>query len=521
MSLDPPCQAVILAGGGGSRLWPLTASGVPKVLLPVANRPLLSFPLRMLEEGGITDVLVVCEGEAAASAVRSWLPHHSGALRCEVARVQEGLPPVAALRAVLDRVRTESFVLLSGDVVTEAPLRAQLLAHHLRGAAVTALFGRRRTSPAADTPLGSAPRGVDYVGLAGADRDRLVFFAHSPGRLKELRLPAALLRQHPRVGVTTRLEDMQCWVLNTAVVGAVLEARPELRKLEGDLLPFLVRRQASPPAEVAAAAAQRAPSAGSSLGSALSLMALSDGEGGPGLGGAGGRGSPGAGLRRHAAAGWLCAAHVAPEGAYCQRANTLQGYADVNREAVAPAAAPRLLREAPTSRHDNFVAASAALGAKATVGAGCMVGADSSLGDRCSVKRSVLGRGCVVGAGAKVRAAGLGGAGRLGRGFGVLGSHSAAPAPATDVCLRALTLTLTLALKFPVPKVINSVLLEGVRVGEGAHIQNSVLCEGAVVREGAQVKDCRVGAGAEVAAGADLKGEDVCLTPPPPDAAAN
>ena len=52
-------QAVILAGGGGSRLYPLNSQGMPKVLMPVANRPLLTFPLRMLEEGGIKDVLVV------------------------------------------------------------------------------------------------------------------------------------------------------------------------------------------------------------------------------------------------------------------------------------------------------------------------------------------------------------------------------------------------------------------------------------------------------------------------------
>ena len=59
MAHSPSCQAVILAGGGGSRLYPLNASGLPKVLLPVANRPLLTFPLRTLEEAGITDVLVV------------------------------------------------------------------------------------------------------------------------------------------------------------------------------------------------------------------------------------------------------------------------------------------------------------------------------------------------------------------------------------------------------------------------------------------------------------------------------
>ena len=61
MMLQFPQQltAVLMAGSGGSKLYPLNSSGTPKVLLPVANRPLLTFPLRMLEESGVADVLVV------------------------------------------------------------------------------------------------------------------------------------------------------------------------------------------------------------------------------------------------------------------------------------------------------------------------------------------------------------------------------------------------------------------------------------------------------------------------------
>ncbi len=65
------CQAVILAGGGGSRLYPLNSQGMPKVLLPVANRPLLTFPLRMLEESGIKDVLVVRLGHCRGRGPRA------------------------------------------------------------------------------------------------------------------------------------------------------------------------------------------------------------------------------------------------------------------------------------------------------------------------------------------------------------------------------------------------------------------------------------------------------------------
>jgi translation initiation factor eIF-2B subunit gamma len=53
MSLHTEFQPVILAGGYGSRLGVLVEEGSgPKALLPVANRPLLSYQLDLLEKAG-------------------------------------------------------------------------------------------------------------------------------------------------------------------------------------------------------------------------------------------------------------------------------------------------------------------------------------------------------------------------------------------------------------------------------------------------------------------------------------
>jgi translation initiation factor eIF-2B subunit gamma len=46
-------QAVVLAAGPGSRMYPLTESGVSKALLPVGNRPLISYILNNLYQEGI------------------------------------------------------------------------------------------------------------------------------------------------------------------------------------------------------------------------------------------------------------------------------------------------------------------------------------------------------------------------------------------------------------------------------------------------------------------------------------
>ena len=44
-------QAIILAGGRGSRMYPLTEN-IPKALLPVANKPLIWYPVNYLERVG-------------------------------------------------------------------------------------------------------------------------------------------------------------------------------------------------------------------------------------------------------------------------------------------------------------------------------------------------------------------------------------------------------------------------------------------------------------------------------------
>jgi hypothetical protein len=85
---------------------------------PLANPacPILPGPFAVLHRGFDAQV---CEGEGAAASVRSWLAHYEGGLHLEVRTVTEGASTVEALRQVADRIRTDTFVLLSGDVVTE------------------------------------------------------------------------------------------------------------------------------------------------------------------------------------------------------------------------------------------------------------------------------------------------------------------------------------------------------------------------------------------------------------------
>ena len=76
-------QAVILVGGEGTRLRPLTST-VPKPVVPLVDRPFISFMLEWLREHGIDDVIMSCgflADERAQRARRRIGPRHPPALR--------------------------------------------------------------------------------------------------------------------------------------------------------------------------------------------------------------------------------------------------------------------------------------------------------------------------------------------------------------------------------------------------------------------------------------------------------
>jgi mannose-1-phosphate guanylyltransferase len=127
-------QALILAGGEGTRLRPLTST-VPKPVVPLVDRPFIAFMLDWLRGHGVDDVIMSCG--FLASGVRNVLGDGS-AYGMRLRYVEEPRPlgtggAVKYAESLLD----ERFLMLNGDVLTDLDVSAQLALHEQRGARAT------------------------------------------------------------------------------------------------------------------------------------------------------------------------------------------------------------------------------------------------------------------------------------------------------------------------------------------------------------------------------------------------
>jgi NDP-sugar pyrophosphorylase family protein len=108
-------EAIIMAGGKGTRLLPYTAE-IPKPLLPVGDRPILAIILEQLRAHGFNDV-TLCVGYMA-ELIESFVGDGSRlGLRVGYSRESMPLGTVGAL-ALIDRPE-DPFLVMNGDVLTD------------------------------------------------------------------------------------------------------------------------------------------------------------------------------------------------------------------------------------------------------------------------------------------------------------------------------------------------------------------------------------------------------------------
>jgi mannose-1-phosphate guanylyltransferase len=129
-------RAVILAGGEGTRLRPLTLTW-PKPAMTLVDRPFIAYMVDWVARHGITDVVIACG--FGSDAVRAALEERRGATS-GVAYVEEPEPLGTAgpLRLAADRgLLDDRFLVLNGDLLADLDLSALIQAHEEQGAVAT------------------------------------------------------------------------------------------------------------------------------------------------------------------------------------------------------------------------------------------------------------------------------------------------------------------------------------------------------------------------------------------------
>jgi mannose-1-phosphate guanylyltransferase len=127
-------QALILAGGEGTRLRPLTSS-IPKPVVPLAGRPFITYMIEWLRRHGVDEVILSCG--FMADGVRAVLGDGDGlGVRLRYVEEPEPLGTGGALKYA-EEMLDDRFLMLNGDQLTDVDLTAQLRQHERTGARAT------------------------------------------------------------------------------------------------------------------------------------------------------------------------------------------------------------------------------------------------------------------------------------------------------------------------------------------------------------------------------------------------
>ncbi len=119
-------QAVVMAGGKGTRLYPYSAL-LPKPLMPLGDMPILELLLRQMQQAGITDVLI------AVNHLRHLIEAYFGdgrqfGLRIRYFNESKPLGTAGALGNMMDEL-DENFIVSNGDLLTSMNLGVMARQH--------------------------------------------------------------------------------------------------------------------------------------------------------------------------------------------------------------------------------------------------------------------------------------------------------------------------------------------------------------------------------------------------------
>ncbi|KAL0116476.1 hypothetical protein PUN28_009853 [Cardiocondyla obscurior] len=240
-------QAIVLAGGKGSRMTELTA-GKPKCLLPIANVPMIWYPLQILERSGFEEVIVIVT-ETAKSDVSTSLDKLGLKIKIEFVGIPgtEDLGTADSIRFIHEKIYTDILV-ISCDLITNIDISEVLNLYRKHNASVTALMLPVPKIPDDFTTPGLKIKQKPETDLIGIDNntERLIFLASASDFEETINISQRLLRKHAGFTVHSKLMDAHLYIINKWAVDFLVYNK-NFTTLKGEFLPYIVGKQLSRP----------------------------------------------------------------------------------------------------------------------------------------------------------------------------------------------------------------------------------------------------------------------------------
>jgi len=438
----------VLAGTSGSRLFPVS-DDMPKALLPVGNRPLLSYVCGSLKRcrGGRVVVVTTARFEGLVrSAVEADLAEGVMEAGASVVVADEMVGSAGALREALrcDEAlrKCSEIVVMSGESVVGWRCLLQLVdRHRVSSAGCTALFAARVAPVTASGKKEKIDASeIEFVALEDDTNilveKRALLDIEDEEKDKDeegssfFKMAKAVLRRSPKITLRADLVDVHCYVFDAELLDKSLETASE--SLKADVVPALAETYYR-----SKELADRDEShAHESTYERYQLDMTSSS------------------TKKKPVIGVVMENHLEEDqedddvlGAnFCLRVSTVSDYARLCRRCISRSGA-RLHK-----RDDVFLFPRGKLSKRDST----LVGADVTLGEKANFKHSTVGARCCIG---------------------------------------------------PRAKINNSILFDDVQVHDGAVVQNSILCSKSIVKEKANLNDVQVGANAIVPPNTILKSE--------------
>ena len=132
-------RAVILAGGEGLRLRPLT-NNTPKVLLPLNNKPICFYQIDWLKKYGIEDIIFAI-GYLGDRIKEELVDGEKFGVKITYATEESSLNTAGAIRNAFETLgvkeKKDSFLVLNGDTLTDIDLSKILDFHFKKNSLLT------------------------------------------------------------------------------------------------------------------------------------------------------------------------------------------------------------------------------------------------------------------------------------------------------------------------------------------------------------------------------------------------